>query len=180
MRKTVKILHTIAACGLIGGLGCYMLMLGFAPKETPTAYADMRAMIAAISNFIVLPSLALALVSGLLAMVVHTPFLDKGWVWLKALMGILMFKGVLLLVVAEANRAASVSRKIANGEEAGTLFTSAQYAEWWAVGAVMALSVANVIFGVWRPRLVRPSRSAADATTTGAAESSVAEISRAA
>ncbi|MEM8772720.1 MAG: hypothetical protein AAGD92_13825 [Pseudomonadota bacterium] len=157
MRKLTKILHTVAAGGLIGGLACYLLLLGWGPQDTPVALADTRRLIAAVSNWVLLPSLGIALVSGLLAMVVHTPFLDKGWVWIKALLGILMFKGVLILVVAEANRAAKVSAQLANGEEAGSLFTSAQYAEGWAIGAVLALSIANVVLGVWRPRLMRPT-----------------------
>lgn len=93
MRKLLKCLHTLAACGLIGGLAVYMLLLALAPQETPAAYAQLRQAIAAVSNYLLMPSLAVALVSGLLSMAVHTPFLDKRWVWLKAAMGILMFKG---------------------------------------------------------------------------------------
>lgn len=182
-RQIVKILHTIAAGGLIGGLACHMFLLAAAPQETPAAYADLRALIAALSNYILMPSLGLALVSGLLSMVVHTPFLDKGWVWLKALMGILMFKGVLLLVVAEANSAATAARTVANGEEATSLFTSTLYAEWAAIGVVMALSIANVVFGVWRPRLIKPFRPTAEAlqlAKAASAKSPAAEVSRAA
>ncbi|MEM8952097.1 MAG: hypothetical protein AAGC99_22545, partial [Pseudomonadota bacterium] len=95
MRKTLKILHTIAACGLIGGLGCYLILLAFAPQETLSGYADLRQSIAAISSYVILPSLAIAVISGLLAMMIHRPFFKKGGVWLKAATGILMFKGVL-------------------------------------------------------------------------------------
>ena len=42
MRKTLKILHTIAGGGLVGGLACYMLLLLAAPQDTPAAYADLR------------------------------------------------------------------------------------------------------------------------------------------
>ena len=152
MRQVFKILHTLAACGLIGGLGCHMILLVTAPQDTPAAYADLRQSIAAISNYVLLPSLAIALVSGLLSMIVHPSFLDKGWALIKAGMGILMFKGVLTIVGAKADHAAAASRKIANGEPMAEVLNAAVAHEWHALGVVMALSLANVVLGIWRPR----------------------------
>ena len=159
MRKVLKISHTLAACGLIGGLGCYMILLLLAPQETPAAYADLRQAIAAVSNYLLLPSLAIATIAGLLAMMVHRPFLDKRWVWLKAALGILMFKGVLTIVGAKANEAAVVARKIADGEPGAEVLGSALFNEWATLGIVMALSVANFVLGIWRPRLARRPQS---------------------
>ncbi|MEO1567999.1 MAG: DUF2269 family protein, partial [Pseudomonadota bacterium] len=104
-RKTVKILHTVAAAGLIGGLGSYMILLAVGTPSDLGGYASLRQSISAISDYVLLPSLFVGLVSGLLSMVVHPPFLDRGWVWIKALLGILMFKGVLTIVNAKANYA---------------------------------------------------------------------------
>ncbi|WP_306119459.1 MULTISPECIES: DUF2269 family protein [unclassified Roseitalea] len=155
MRKTLKILHTLGSCGLIGGLGAIMVILLVAPQDTPGAYADMRQTISAVSTWVLVPSLGVALVSGLLAMSVHAPFADKGWVWLKAAMGILMFKGVLTVIVAEANYTAALAERIARGEAlAAALETELAY-EWAALWTVMALSVANVVLGVWRPIFAR-------------------------
>ena len=67
----------------------------------------------AISDWVLLPSLAVALVSGLVSMVVHRPFLDKGWVWIKAGLGILMFKGTLTIVSAIEVKAVRSRPKIA-------------------------------------------------------------------
>lgn len=155
MRKVSKALHTLAACGLIGGLGCYMILLLMAPQQTPEAYADLRQAIAAISNYLLLPSLAIALISGLFSMAVHTPFLNMGWVWFKAVMGILMFKGVLTIIGAKANYAAAMSRRLADGEPTAEVLETALAYEWYALAAVMALSVANVVLGIWRPRQMR-------------------------
>jgi len=157
MRKTLKILHTLAACGLIGGLGCYMILLVVAPQGSLEAYAELRQSILAISNYVLLPSLALALVSGLMSMMAHPPFLDRGWVWIKAVSGILMFKGVLTIVSAKADHAATVSRKIAEGELPADALQSLLVYEWWTLVVVMAIAAANVVIGVWRPRLIRLS-----------------------
>lgn len=168
MRKFLKILHTVAACGLIGGLGAYMLMLIHAPQGTPADYADLRQTIKAISDYLLLPSLALALVTGLLAMVVHYPFQEKSWVWVKAATGILMFKGILTIVSAKAGHAADMSRRIADGTAPPDALASLINLEWGTLWIVMALSLANVVLGVWRPRRIFPepkAESAAAATT---------------
>ena len=156
LRKLLKILHTIGACGLIGGLLGYMVLLVAAPQETPAAYADLRRSITALCTYLLLPSLALAVVSGLVAMAVHRPFLSKGWAWLKAAMGILMFKGVLTIVGAKADHAAAVSRQIAEGAAPAALLEAAIAYEWATLVTVMVLSLANVVLGIWRPRLARP------------------------
>ncbi len=155
MRKLLKILHTLAACGLIGGLFVYMVLLVEAPQESPAAYAyaDLRVSIAVLSNYVLLPSLALALVSGVLSMVVHTPFLRTRWAWVKAVSGILMFKGVLTIIGAKADYAAIAAEQIAEGKASAALLESALAYEWITLWAIMGLSVANVVLGVWRPRL---------------------------
>lgn len=155
-KMTLKILHTIAACGLIGGLAAYMLMLTFAPQGTPADYADLRETIKAISDYLLLPSLALALVTGLLAMVVHYPFQEKGWAWIKAATGILMFKGILTIVSAKAGHAAEMSRRIAEGTAPPDALNQLIELEWGTLWIVMALSLANVVLGVWRPRRIFP------------------------
>ncbi|MEL6388358.1 MAG: DUF2269 family protein [Pseudomonadota bacterium] len=162
-RKTVKILHTVAAAGLIGGLGSYMILLAVGTPSDLGGYASLRQSISAISDYVLLPSLFVGLVSGLLSMVVHTPFLDRGWVWIKALLGILMFKGVLTIVNAKANYAASMSAKIAAGEAPAGALDELLVLEWWTLVAVMAISVVNVVLGVWRPKFVKsaPARQPA-------------------
>ncbi len=155
MRKALKILHTLAAAGLIGGLAAYMILLVAAPQGTPAAYADLRVAIAALSNYLLLPSLAVVLVSGIFSMVVHDPYLHKGWAWLKAASGILMFKGILTIVGAKADYAASVAPRIAEGEVAAEVLERALAYEWITLVVMLGLSAANVVLGVWRPKLGR-------------------------
>lgn len=164
MRKTLKILHTVSACGLVGGLFAYMVLLVAAPQGSPETYADLRVSIAALSNWILMPSLAVALVSGLLSMAVHRPFLDKRWVWFKAALGILMFKSVLTVVGAKADYAAVLAQRIVEGTaDAAALETALAY-EWWTLWTILALSVLNIVLGVWRPRLARKGAATGTAT----------------
>ena len=155
MRRALKFLHTLAACGLIGALLGYAIILLYAPQETPRAYADARQTITAFCDYLLLPSLALALISGLLGMVAHRPFLETRWAWLKALLGLSMFEATFAIVQSKATTAAAESAKIAAGEAApGALAYVVTY-EGWSIAAIMALSLAQIALGIWRPRLAR-------------------------
>lgn len=157
LRLSLKIFHSLSSAGLVGGLASYMLLLTFAPQDSAAAYADLRESISVICDYVLIPSLAVALVSGLLAMAFHTPFMDKGWAWAKALLGILMFKGVLTVVGSKADHAAALARRIEEGETERAVLDAAMKYEWSVLWIVMALTVANVVLGVWRPRFARPA-----------------------
>ena len=158
MRQALKFLHTLASCGLIGGLACYAVILLYAPQDSAVAFADVRQTIRAIANYILLPSLALALVSGLLSMAVHTPFQEMRWAWIKALLGLGMFEATLGITGSKADYAAKVSAEIANGAAKTSELQTALASEWNSLFAILALSLANVVLGIWRPRLAkRPS-----------------------
>lgn len=73
-KEAIKFLHSLASCGLIRALAGYMIILIASLQETPAAYADMRQSINALSNCLLLPSLAVALVSGLVSMIVQPVF----------------------------------------------------------------------------------------------------------
>ena len=69
----MKFFHTLSSYGLIGALaGCAIVLL-----HAPATYADMRQTISALCNYLLLPSLGVALVTGLLSMAVHPPFQEK-------------------------------------------------------------------------------------------------------
>lgn len=153
MQKAIKFLHSLASCGLIGALAGYMIVLIASPQDTPAAYADMRQSINALSNYLLLPSLAVALVSGLVSMIVQPVFLERRWVWVKALSGLAMFEGTLAIIGAKANHAAEVSIQIAEGTAKPDALDTALAYEWYSLAFITALAVANIALGVWRPRL---------------------------
>jgi hypothetical protein len=60
------------------------------------------------------------------------------------------------IIQSKANYAAAISAKIAAGESTADGLASAIGNEWYALGAIITLPIANIIVGVWRPRLAKP------------------------
>lgn len=169
MRKLVKIMHSFAACGLIGGLLAYIVLLSGTAPATPVLIAEQRLAIAALSNYLLLPSMAVALISGLLSMAVHRPFQDKGWVLLKAALGLLMFKGVLTVIGAKADYAADMARRVAEGGAGADVLERTVAYEWYTLFAVLVIAVTNIVLAVWRPAFTRrrPSKVATPSLAGG-------------
>ena len=69
-------------------------------RRRPNSPAARQA-IAAIARYVLLPSLALVLVTGLLAIAATRGYHDAGWAWVKALLGIGVFEATLVTVGAE-------------------------------------------------------------------------------
>jgi hypothetical protein len=84
IRRLIKFLHTIGAIGLMGAMACLIVLLGLAPKPTLVSeYALMSAAMSSIVTWIFLPSLALTLIAGLLAIAVNRAYHSAGWAWAK-------------------------------------------------------------------------------------------------
>ena len=153
MRKALKFFHTLASCGLIGALLGYLIVLLYAPQDSARSYAEARQTISALCNYLLLPSLAIALFTGLFAMAVHQPFQAQRWAWLKAVLGLSMFEATLGIIESKANTAATLSARIAAGEAEVEALASTLANEWLSLGVILTLSTAHVVLGVWRPRL---------------------------
>lgn len=156
MRRTLKFFHTLASCGLIGGLTAYGLVLLYAQQGSAQSYAAMRQTISLLSSYMLLPSLGIALISGLLAMMVHRPFQEMRWVWAKAILGMSLFEATLAIVQAKASSAVEEASRIAAGTGDPAALASLIAHEWMTLGAILALSLVQIILGIWRPRLGRP------------------------
>ncbi len=159
MRKALKFLHTLGASAYAGALLAYAVILTYAPQGTPRAYADMRASIDVICSYLLVPSLGIVLVSGLLAMAAHKPFLDLRWVWFKAVLGIGTFEGTLVVISGRARSASELAADIAAGKADQAALSSVIASEWGGLIVIGALAVANIVLGVWRPALWKPSRA---------------------
>jgi uncharacterized membrane protein len=158
MRRLLKFLHSLASCGLIGALAAYAILVVLAPQDTPQAYAAMRQTVVALASWLLLPSMGLALFTGLMAMAVHYPFAQTRWAWMKALLGLGIFEATLGLIQAKAVAAADTALDITAGKaQPGALETIVSN-EWMSLAILMALSLAQVALGVWRPSLSMEKR----------------------
>ncbi|MBR1088470.1 hypothetical protein JQ621_13450 [Bradyrhizobium manausense] len=156
MRKLMKFLHTLGAIGLVGAVACFLVMAGYAPAPSAiTQYAPLSIATGAVATWIFMPSLGLTLVAGLLAMAVNRAFHNAGWAWAKLAMGVLVFEWGFVSVVGPLQQEAEQSaRALAGGSDPATLAgeLGTRSATLWVF---LAIAMANIVLGVWRPRLTR-------------------------
>lgn len=158
-RRLMKFLHTMGATGLMGAMAALVVMLGVAPPPSALdGYAATRSAMGAVATWIVLPSLALTLVSGLLAMTLNRGLLQAGWAWLKLATGVLMFEGVLVYVQGPMRQEAEQSALALAGRVDPATLAETLGAERNTLWVLLAVATANVVLGIWRPRLVRLPR----------------------
>jgi len=154
LRKLVKVLHEIGAVGVLGAFAASLVLIATAPgPDALLAYAASRQGIAAIARWLLVPSLALVLVSGLLAMLANDAYIDAGWAWIKALLGLSMFEGALVTVAASARHAAELSALAAAGHADAALLAQVLRTERGGLWLLLLLALANIVLAVWRPRL---------------------------
>jgi hypothetical protein len=156
MRRLMKLLHTIGAIGLMGAMACLLVLLSFTPAPTALSdYALMRAAMGGIATWIFLPSLGLTLVAGLLALAVNRAYHSAGWAWAKLATGILIFEWGFTAIQGPMQQEAELSaRALAGGVDTATVAGSPG-AEQISLWVLLAVAAANVVLGIWRPRLTR-------------------------
>lgn len=148
-RRSLKALHEIAAIGVGGGLAACLVIGATANVASPEGLVASRQAIAAVARYLLVPSLALVLVTGLLAIAATRAYLDAGWAWLKALLGLSVFEATLVSVGA-SSRVAELTAARTDPSLLAALLRSEHNTLWMLLG----LSVANVVLAVWRPRLM--------------------------
>lgn len=156
--RLIKILHEIGAAGVMGAFAACLVLVMRGPAQPLVAYAAVRQSIAAISQWLLLPSLALVLISGLLSIAVNRAFHNAAWAWIKALLGISVFEGTLVTINASARRAAELATLAANGHADAAQLAQVLRTERGGLWLLLALSLVNIVLAVWRPRLYRTSR----------------------
>lgn len=155
MRRVLKFLHVMGAVGLIGSMACLLVMLRFAPAPTSLAgYALMRGAMGGVATWIFFPSLGLTLVAGLLAIGFNRGYHNAGWAWLKLATGVLIFEGGFVSVLGPMQEEAERSAGALAGQlDPATLAGPGN--EGAVLWLLLAVSTANVVLGIWRPRLTR-------------------------
>jgi len=156
IRRAMKFLHTMGAVGQIGAMACLLVLLSFVPAPTSLSeYSLMRGAMGGIATWIFLPSLGLVLITGLLAIAFNPGYHSAGWAWAKLFSGVLVFEWGFVAIQGPMQQEAELSaRALASEVDPATLAVS-QGAEWKSLWVLLAVATANVILGIWRPRLTR-------------------------
>ncbi len=153
MRRLLKFLHTLGAIGLMGAMASFLVAL-FAPAPTSLdGQAAMMGAMARIATWVFLPSMVVTLISGLLAMAASPGYLDAGWVWVKAATGILVFESGFTGVAGPIQQAGRTSAAALAGRMDPGTVALAFGAERNTLWVLLAVALANVALGVWRPRM---------------------------
>ena len=119
----------------------------------------MRMAMGGIAQWVFFPSLALTLIAGLLAMALTRAFHNAGWALVKLASGILVFEGGFVTVLGPMQKEAALSARALAGNADPALLGRTLDAEWNSLWLLLAVAVANVVLGIWRPRFVRRSSS---------------------
>jgi hypothetical protein len=148
----LKFLHSLGAAGLTGAMAALAVVVVLAPGSVGTpGYVPVVLAMARVAAWIIGPSMVLTIISGLLAIAVHSPFQDAAWVWAKAATGLLILEGglhVLGPIQEEAKRGAGALAAGPDPAGAASLLTSEASTLW----VLLAVSLANIALAVWRPR----------------------------
>ena len=155
LQRSLKFLHEIGAIGTLGSFGACIVLLATAPTPatSPVAFAAVMQGIAAIAKWLLVPSLAVVLISGLLAIAANEAYMNAAWAWVKALLGIGTFEGTLVTVGSSARHAAELSALTVSGSADPAQMAQVLRTEWGGLWILAALAFANIVLAVWRPRL---------------------------
>jgi hypothetical protein len=156
MRRPLKFIHTVATAALVGALA---LQLVIAFRYNPALAANdatalgARAVLVEVTRWVMGPSLVICVVSGLLLMGLNKTFASAGWVWAKALLGLMLVKGVITIQDPAVHELyALATHGIAGKPEALAELARLARMEWLGGWLALALAVVAIAFGVWRPR----------------------------
>jgi hypothetical protein len=149
LRLGAKAMHEIASIGFGGGLAACLVINLVANRASPVEFAVARHVFAAIAQYVLVPSMAIVVASGLIALAATRGYQDAGWAWLKALLGLSVFEAT-LLIVGSSRKQAELTAAASDPSLLDALLRSERNTLW----LLIALSVANVVLAVWRPRLM--------------------------
>ena len=156
MRRLLKFLHTMGAIGMMGSMASLLVCMIAAPSPANlSGYALIHAAMSDIATFVFFPSLALTLIPGMLAIAINRAFQNAGWAWAKLATGVLIFEGGLVYVEGPIREEATRSAAALAGTLPVAEITGSYGAEQSSMWALLGVCTANVVLGVWRPKLTK-------------------------
>lgn len=148
LRLGAKTLHDIASIGFGGALAACLVINLVSDRASSAQFFALRQAYTAIAQYLLVPSMAVVVVSGLIALAATRAYMDALWAWMKALLGLSVFEATLVVVGSSSNQAELVAA-VANPALLDALLRAERNTLW----LLIAVSVANVVLAVWRPRL---------------------------
>jgi uncharacterized membrane protein len=148
LRLGAKTLHEVASIGFGGALAACLVINLVADRNEPAAFIAARHAFAAIAQYVLVPSMAVVVVSGLIALAATRGYQNAVWAWVKALLGLSVFEAT-LLVVGSSRAQAEFAAAAADPKLLDALLRAERNTLW----LLIAVSAANVVLAVWRPRL---------------------------
>ena len=144
----------MGAIGLLGALASLFVLSRTAPPSTSLEpYASVRGAMGAVATWLFLPSLAVVLMAGLVALAATRAFHDAGWAWIKLASGLALFEGGLQAVDGPIRDEAARAASVLGGHPDATAFAIGT--EQSTLGILLVIAALNVALGIWRPRLLR-------------------------
>ena len=150
LRLGAKAVHDIASIGFGGGLAACLVINLTANRASASEFATARHLFAAIAQYALIPSMAIVVVSGLIAMAATRGYHDAGWAWVKAVLGISVFVGTVRLVGSGGAQAELAAAVVNDPSLLDAMLRSERNMLW----VLIALCVVNVVLAVWRPRMM--------------------------
>jgi hypothetical protein len=152
----MKFLHSMGAIGMMGAIAALLVLIRLVPKplSLPEHASAYRAM-ADIANYILYPSMVVTVIAGLLAIAINRGFHNAGWAWVKMASGILVFEGSLVSIIGPIGAEARRSSEALLGQIDPATLVSIESSLGASLWVMLGVSTANVVFGIWRPRLTR-------------------------
>ena len=146
----------MGAIGLAGAMASLLVMLAMLPPPSSLPeYALLRGAMGAVATWLFFPSLGLTLVAGLLAIGFNRAFHNAGWAWVKLLSGVLVFESGFVGILGPMQEEAERSQQALAGQIDPATLGTALGSERGTLWVILAVATANVVLGIWRPRLTR-------------------------
>ncbi len=154
VRYLLKFLHTFGAIGMMGAIAALLVLLRFdAAPRSAGAYSVICAAMADIANLVLYPSMVATLIAGLLAIAFNRAFHNAGWAWVKLASGILVFEGSLISIIGPIQQEAILAADALSGPLDLPAIVAYAVSLEKSLWVMLAVSTANVVLGIWRPRL---------------------------
>jgi hypothetical protein len=154
LARILKLLHELGSIGTLGAVTVCLLLLRIHHGDSGPDATQAGADVFAVVRYVLMPSFVAVLLSGLLAIAATPAYMNAGWAWFKALLGLSLFEASLSLS-GTAREAAQLSVRAATDAAALTQLAQSIRTETGVLWVLFGISLANVVFGIWRPRFGR-------------------------